>query len=423
MAEQAAKKSEAPVAVVDDKAEGAAAPAPASEGGASATSSDGPVATPARSRRKLRHSLRFFRPLIRLVLMVILPVCAAVWGALVWGESMRWVTTENAYVKADVIAISADVKGRIIDIDVRENERVSGGQVLFRIDPRPFEIEIQEAKAELDRVRTEVDSMRAAYRSGNREVEQLRERVRFLDGEHKRQQTLTRRGVGTNVKLDEAQHLTEMAKRQVETVRERNQMLLAELGGNVNIKVGEHPKFLRALAALDRAELDFARTNVLAPSDGVVGNIKLQAGEYVEDGDALFSLVQVDRPWIEANLKETQLTYVKFGQAVDFTIDSYPDVSWKGRVASIAPATGAEFSLLPPQNASGNWVKVVQRIPVRIEFEPQEGLPKLRAGMTVTVEIDTERDRSAPTMARELAEWLGIEGWVPEGWYARLEGL
>ena len=114
---------------------------------------------------------------------------------------------------------------------------------------------------------------------------------------------------------------------------------------------------------------------------------------------------------------------MKFGQAVDFTIDSYPDVSWKGRVASIAPATGAEFSLLPPQNASGNWVKVVQRIPVRIEFEPQEGLPKLRAGMTVTVEIDTERDRSAPTMARELAEWLGIEGWVPEGWYARLEGL
>ncbi len=423
MADPAARKSDAPVAVVDDDQDSAAEPvAPEFAADADAPArSEGPTAS--RSRRKMRHTLRFFRPLIRLVLMVLLPLWAAFYGALIWGESMRWVTTENAYVKADVIAISTDVPGRIIDIDVRENEQVNGGQVLFRIDPRPFEIEIQEAKAELDRVRAEIESMRAAYRAGARQVDQLQERVRYLDAEHKRQQTLTRRGVGTNVKLDQAAHLSVMAKREVDTVRERNRMLLAELGGNAKIKVGDHPKFLRALAALDRAELDFDRTNVMAPADGIVSNIKLQAGEYVEEGDALFSLVQVDRPWVEANLKETQLTHVVIGQKVNFVVDSYPDVTWTGTVDSIAPATGAEFSLLPPQNASGNWVKVVQRVPVRIKLEQAEGLPRLRAGMTVAVEIDTERDRSGPTMAREVAEWLGIESLIPEAWYAKADIL
>jgi membrane fusion protein (multidrug efflux system) len=334
---------------------------------------------------------------------------------------MRYVTTENAYVKADVIAISADVGGRVIEIQAKENARVSGGQMLFRIDPRPYEIEIAEAKAELDRVRTEIESTRADYRSGQREVRVRQERTRYLEGELKRQQTLTQRGVGTGAKLDEARHELEMSRREVDTVRERNRMLLAELSGDAQIKVTDHPKYLSALAELDRAELDFSYATVLAPSDGILGNIKLQLGEYVKSGEPMFSLVQVDAPWIEANLKETQLTHVRIGQEVSFVVDSYPDVEWHGKVASIAPATGAEFSLLPPQNASGNWVKVVQRIPVRVAIAEENQEFALRAGMTVTLSIDTERDRSLGVMARELVDWLGLEGVVPEEWLAKLD--
>lgn len=406
MADTAAKQNaaSAPSSTTDEKVtriepEKAEAPAPAKETWTARS----------RPRRRFRHQLSLLRPLVRLLLMVALPLAAAIYGAVWWGQSMRYITTENAYVKADVIAISADVTGRIIDIDARENERVNGGQVLLRIDPRTFEIVIAEAKAELDRVGAEIEATRAQYRSGLREVQSHQERVRYLQGEFERQQTLNRRGVGTGARLDEARHELEMARREVVTAGERNRKLLAELLGNPEIKATAHPKYLAALAKLDRAELDFDRTNVLAPADGIVGNIKLQVGEYVEEGDALFSLVLIDRPWIEANLKETQLTHVRVGQAVTFVVDSYPDTEWRGSIASIAPATGAEFSLLPPQNASGNWVKVVQRVPVRIELASPRPELALRAGMTVQVSIDTGREHDPYALVRDAMALIGAE--------------
>jgi membrane fusion protein, multidrug efflux system len=379
------------------------------------------ISSRSRPRRRFRHTLSFFRPLLRLVLMVVLPLIAAFYGAVWWGQSMRYVTTENAYVKADVIAVSADIDGRIIDIQAKENQRVNGGQVLLRIDPRPFLIAISQAKAELKQVATEIEAKRSQYRSGLRELRAHEESVRYLEGEFQRQETLTKRGVGTGARLDEARHELEMAKRDEATAAEKNRTLLAELLGNPDIKVEEHPQYQAALAKVDRAKLDLDYTTILAPSDGIVGNIKLQPGEYIQAGDALFSLVQVDHPWIEANLKETQLTEVVIGQNVSFIVDSYPGVECHGGVASIAPATGAEFSLLPPQNASGNWVKVVQRIPVRIAVGGCSEERPLRAGMTVTVSIDTERDRSLGVMARELVAWLGLEGVVPESWLALLD--
>ena len=425
MADTAARKEAPPVQAVDDSqppvdGENIARIEPEKSDqmapGEATTANDTTLSVSRRSRRKFRHHLGFFRPLLRFVLMVVVPITAAVYGALWWGESMRYVTTENAYVKSNVIAISADVDGRIIAVDARENERVNGGQILLRIDPRPFEIEIAEASAELERAKAEIEALRADYRSGQRAIRSRNERVRYLQGEFDRQQKLTKRGVGTGAKLDQARHELEMSRREVDTVRERNRMLLAVLGGDPAIKVENHPKYLSALANLDRAELDFDRTNVLAPADGIVGNINLQLGEYVEKGEALFSVVQIDKPWIEANLKETQLTYVEVGQAVSFFVDSYPDIEWQAKVASIAPATGAEFSLLPPQNASGNWVKVVQRLPVRLAITKKAGNPKLRAGMTVTVSIDTERDRSLGVMVRELVAWIGLEDTIPDAW-------
>jgi membrane fusion protein (multidrug efflux system) len=379
------------------------------------------VAPRRRPRRRFVHTLVFFRPLLRLVLMVVLPLIAAFYGAIWWGESMRYVTTENAYVKADVIAISADIDGRIAEVLVKENERVRSGQVLLRIDTRPFAIALQESQAELERVATEIEAMRADYRGGLRELRARDERVRYLEGEFDRQDKLTKRGVGTGARLDEASHELEMAKRERDTMVERNRKLLAELVGKPDLKVEEHPRYLAADANVDRAKLNLSYATVTAPTGGIVGNVKLQSGEYIETGDALFSLVQVDHPWIEANLKETQLTDIVIGQKVGFVVDSYPDVQCEGRVASIAPATGAEFSLLPPQNASGNWVKVVQRVPVRLAIGECTAQMPFRAGMTVSISIDTERDRSLGVMTRELVAWLGLAGVVPESWLALLD--
>jgi membrane fusion protein (multidrug efflux system) len=374
-----------------------------------------------RPRRRFRHTMGFFRPLLRLVLMVALPLVAAFYGAVWWGESMRYITTENAYVKADVIAISADIDGRIVEVLVKENQRVTAGQLLLRIDQRPFEIALAEASAELERVAPDIEALRASYRGGLREVRAREERVRYLDGEFDRQEKLTKRGVGTGARLDEAKHELEMARRDRDTTVEQNRRVLAELLGKADLKPEDHPRYLSAMAEVERARLNLSYTTLTAPASGIVSNIKLQAGEYIETGDALFSLVQVDDPWLEANLKETQLTDVVIGQNVAFVIDSYPDVECHGKVASIAPATGAEFSLLPPQNASGNWVKVVQRVPVRVAIGGCSEGNALRAGMTVTVSIDTERDRSMGVMARELVAWLGLAGVVPEDWLAMLD--
>jgi membrane fusion protein (multidrug efflux system) len=361
------------------------------------------------------------RRLLRFVLRLVIPVVAVGYGAVWWGESMRWVTTENAYVKANVVAISADVSGRVIEVAVGENQRVDRGQLLFRLDPRPFEIEVENRRAELAGVRAEIESKRAEYRGALQSAREEQEKVRYLEGEVARQRQLTQRGVGTGVKLDEVEHQLELSRRALETANGEAQTILAELGGNPNIRPEQHPKFQAKLAELDRAELDFERATVLAPSSGIVGNVKLQHGEYVRSGTAIFSLVQTDSPWVEANLKETQLTYVRLGQKATIVADAYPDVAYRTTVQSISPATGAEFSLLPPQNASGNWVKVVQRVPVRFAIEPDPSQPPLRTGMTVTVSIDTERDRSPKTMLREAVAWLGLDDLMPKPALAYLE--
>lgn len=361
------------------------------------------------------------RRLLRFVLLLLIPAVAIGYGAVWWGESMRWVVTENAYVKANVVAISADVAGRVIEVNVRENQRVERGQVLFRLDPRPFEIEVENRRAELSGVKAEIEARRAEYRGELQAAREAQEKVRYLQGELGRQQQLNQRGYGTGAKLDEAQHQLELSRRQLDTSNEEARTILAMLGGDPAIKAEQHPKFLAKLAELDKAELDFDRTTVLAPSSGVVGNVKLQIGEYVRAGTAVFSLVQADAPWVEANLKETQLTHVRLGQKATIVADAYPDVLYRTTVQSISPATGAEFSLLPPQNASGNWVKVVQRVPVRFLIEPDSSQPPLRSGMTVSVSIDTERDRSPKTMLREAVSWLGLDGVLPKPALAYLE--
>ena len=351
-----------------------------------------------------RATRRIGRFVLRMVLLVAAPLAAVAIGVYLYAESGRYVTTENAYVKANVIAISADVSGRVEWVGVEDNTLVREGQVLFRLDQQPFRIALHRTEAELDLVRTEVEHLRTDYREALAEVAEEDERVKFLARQLARQETLRDRKLGSEEAYDQAAHDLALSKRRIRILRQRVQRTLQSLGGDPEVQVEEHARFLRARAERDHAAIALADTLVEAPIDGVVSNMKLQAGEYVEEGEAVFSIIEHGKVWVEANLKETQLTHVLEGQSAAVAVDAYPGVEWKATVDAIAPATGAEFSVLPPQNATGNWVKVVQRIPVLLDIVQSEDGSPLRAGMTVSVSIDTERERATP---EPLRTWLG----------------
>ena len=349
---------------------------------------------------------RIGRFVLRMTLLVAVPLAVVAVGVYLYAESGRYVTTENAYVKSNVVAISADVSGRVEWVGVEDNTLVREGQVLFRLDQQPFGITLHRTEAELDLVRTEVEHLRTDYREALAQVAEEDEKVIFLARQLARQKTLRDRNLGSEEAYDQAAHDLALSKRRVRVLRQRVQRTLQSLGGDPEVKVEEHARFLRARAERDQAAIELADTLVEAPADGVVSNMKLQAGEYVEEGEAVFSIIEHGKIWIEANLKETQLTHVLEGQSASVVVDAYPGVEWEATVDAIAPATGAEFSVLPPQNATGNWVKVVQRIPVLLDIVQSEGESPLRAGMTVSVSIDTERERMTP---EPLRTWLGSD--------------
>ena len=350
-----------------------------------------------------RFARLFGRFALRTVLLVVVPLAAVVVGVYIYAESGRYVTTENAYIKSNIVAISSDVSGRVEWVGVDDNTLVRKGQILFRLDQQPFKIGLDRSEAELELVRTQVELLRADYHEAVAQVAAEEEKVTFLTRQLARQQTLKERKLASEQAYDVAAHDLSLAKRQVRVLRQRVQRALQSLRGNPDIEVEVHARFARARAERDQAAIALADTSIEAPVDGTVSNMKLQAGEYVEEGHAVFTIIENGKVWVEANLKETQLTHVLEGQSASIAVDAYPGVEWPATVDAIAPATGAEFSVLPPQNATGNWVKVVQRIPVLLDVEqPPKGHP-LRAGMTVTVAIDTERERAMPT---SLGAWF-----------------
>ena len=343
---------------------------------------------------------RIGRLALRTVLLVVVPLVAGAVGIYVYAESGRYVTTENAYIKSNVVAISADVSGRVEWVGIDDNTLVRKGQVLFRLDQQSFKIALERSEAELGLVRTQVEELRADYHEAVAQVAAEEERVKFLARQLARQQTLKERKLASEQDYDVAAHDLSFAKRQVRVLRQRVQGVLQSLGGSPDIEAEAHPRYLRARTEREKAEIALADAWIEAPVDGVVSNMKLQAGEYVEEGHAVFTIIESGKVWVEANLKETQLTHIREGQTASITVDAYPGVEWPATVDAIAPATGAEFSVLPPQNATGNWVKVVQRIPVLLDVEQTPKGTPLRAGMTVTVAIDTERERAMPPSLR-----------------------
>ena len=337
---------------------------------------------------------------LRTVLLVVAPLAAAAVGVYLYAESGRYVTTENAYIKSNVVAISSDVSGRVEWVGVDDHALVRKGQILFRLDQQPFRVALDRAEAQLALVRTQVENLRTDYHEAVARVATEEERVKFLARQLSRQKQLKDLELGSEQAYDVAAHDLSLAERQVRVLRRRVQRALQSLGGDPGMAVEAHARYLRARAERDQAAIAFADTSIEAPVDGITSNMKLQAGEYVEEGEAVFTIIEHGRIWVEANLKETQLTHVLEGQLASVTVDAYPGVEWSATVDAIAPATGAEFSVLPPQNATGNWVKVVQRIPVLLDVEQPPGGNPLRAGMTVAVSIDTERERTMPEALR-----------------------
>jgi membrane fusion protein (multidrug efflux system) len=328
-----------------------------------------------------------------LILLVAIPAGAIVAGGYWYQATGRYVTTENAYVKAHVIAVSPNIDGRVTDVFVKENQRVAAGDVLFRLDAEPYWMMVRMSEAKRETARQDIESTRAEYHQVVAEIEEAKANVRYYESEAARQRKLASKANTTRTRLDEAEFNLTSAKRALATRRQKIGTVLARLGGDPKRGAELHPNFMAAETEKAMAEMNLGYTEIRAPADGIVTRLKLEAGEWVEEGEPAFGLITVDETWIEANLKETQLTYVRTNQDVTVEVDAYPDVVWKARVASISPATGAEFSVLPPQNASGNWVKVVQRLPVRIEIETTPEHPPLRAGMTATVTVDTHHKR------------------------------
>ena len=349
------------------------------------------------------------RFIVRAVLLIVVPVLA-VWGAIaVYLSGGRYVTAENAYVKTDIVNIGSEIDGRVVRVYVDDYQHVSQGQPLFEIDPEPYRIAIVEAEAEMSGVEQHLDALRAQYRQGEAEVAAADEDIRYLKVEYERQQKLVQQGAGTQSKLDEAEHQLTAARRSLGVLTEQNAMVLAELGGSLDLPMEQYPPWRQAEARRSDATLNLAHTLVTAPMDGTLSDVNLEAGEYVQAGDPVFALVASGHPWIEVNLKEVDLTHVALGQPATVVVDAYPDVTWRAEVASISPATGSEFALLPPQNATGNWVKVVQRVPVRLELLDDRDATPLRAGMTVFVSIDTGQTRTFSGVVESVLAAVGAD--------------
>lgn len=317
-------------------------------------------------------------------------------------------TTDNAYVRADTVGISTDVPGTVVEVAVHDNEQVRKGQLLFRLRDDSYRIALEGAQAQLGTVRNQILTLQASYRQAQAQIAQAEADLPFYEASFNRQKNLLATSAASQATYDSARHDLEAAQQKVAVAKAQADAMLAQLGGDANQKLEDNPFYLQAAAAVDRARRDLADTVVTAPFDGIVTRVDaLQIGSYLPVSQQGFSLVSTDRMWIEASPKETELTYVKPGQKVAIFIDTHPDEEWSGTVESISPASDASFALLPAQNTSGNWVKVVQRIPLRVSIDPAPDKPPLRAGMSAELAIETGHARGIPTF---LARLLGLGG-------------
>jgi membrane fusion protein (multidrug efflux system) len=347
---------------------------------------------------------------VRFLLLVLGPAVILAGAAYFYVTGGRYVSTDDAYVRADKVQISSDVAGRVVSVEVSDNQVVAKGALLFRIDDGPFKIALARAEAQLAAARDGIGALKASYRQKQAQLQQTKDTSEYMRRELDRQQRLVSTSAVSVAQFDLARHNFDIARQQVASMEQDLAQALASLGGNADIEVDAHPQVRQAMAARDQAALDLSHTIVYAPDDGIAAKVDLRPGQYVQAGQPVFALVEIHSLYIEANVKETDLTHVKPGQAATIEVDSYPDRRWRAVVGSLSPGTGSEFSILPPQNATGNWVKVVQRVPIRLLLAPGEVTNGLRAGMSVTVDIDTHHQNPLPEpIARALGRDTGAK--------------
>lgn len=339
------------------------------------------------------------RRLGRFLLMVALPAALAVGGGYVWVTGGRYQETENANLQQAKVSIASDTAGRIVKVDIFDNQLVKQGDELFAIDPEPYRIALAQADAAVAGARLNVEQLRAAYGQSMAQQKSDASQVAFAQSQFDRAADLAQKGINAKSSLDEAKNDLDKAKQQLAVAEQGIISAKAGLGGNPDIETDKHPTVMAALAARDKAAYDLAQTTVKAPADGIVSQASsFKVGQYVGSGTPLFSLVETGDTWIDANFKETQLTHMKPGQKAEIVVDTYPGRTFEATVKAIGAGTGAEFSLLPAQNATGNWVKVTQRIPVRLELIDADAKMALRTGMSATVTVDTGVARGLPSI-------------------------
>ena len=400
----------------------------------------------------------------RFILLIFIPLMTIMFILGFFYSLGRYITTENAYIKAPIISIQSQIPGRVKTVFVKDNQQVKKGQKLFKIDTAKLKLDLSEQKQNLLTIKKEIDNRKSKYNEAteeiklaeeeikyyllkmrraksliNVEIKLAEEKVKYHQLEFNRIKNLVNKGVGLKSKLDEEQYLYQSAinnlkavklnsnfeeikhsytssKQKLKIINDKAKTILTTLNGDAELKFDEHPLYLKHLSKLEQISFDIEQSTIFADQDGIIAQMNLEEGEYIDIGKVLFAIVDEKNAWLEANLKETELTNIKVNQSAVFTPDAYPNNRWNAKVESISPATGSEFSILPPQNSSGNWVKVVQRVPVKIsigssiinENSQNNSKKNLRVGMSVSVTIDTKYKRDIPFIIRPFSYFFEL---------------
>ena len=400
----------------------------------------------------------------RFILLIFIPLMTIMFTLGFFYSLGRYITTQNAYIKAPIISIQSQIPGRVKTVFVKDNQQVKKGQKLFKIDTAKLKLDLSEQKQNLLTIKKEIDNRKSKYNEAteeiklaeeeikyyllemrraksliNVEIKLAEEKVKYHQLEFNRIKNLVNKGVGLKSKLDEEQYLYQSAinnlkavklnsnfeeikhsytssKQKLKIINDKAKTILTTLNGDAELKFDEHPLYLKHLTKLEQISFDIEQSTIFAEQDGIIAQMNLEEGEYIDIGKVLFAIVDEKNAWLEANLKETELTNIKVNQSAVFTPDAYPNNSWIAKVESISPATGSEFSILPPQNSSGNWVKVVQRVPVKIaigssiinENIQNNSKKDLRVGMSVSVTIDTKYKRDVPFIIRPFSYFFEL---------------
>ena len=392
MAESALKL--APVARLEPQAAPAEVPlargeAPARETIAEPNAAADPKAFPAKAPPRR----------LRMILLVVIPLLAAAGGLYLYLGGGRYISTDNAYVGSQKVLITPDISGKISNIMVNEGERVAAGQPLFEIDPEPFRLALAQAQAKLAGTRAEFATLKDNLSVTGTLIDLAQQTVGLRQSDVDRKKTLLANRTSTQVDADASIAALVAARTQLQQLIQQRDAYSNQMAGDPKLPIEKYPPFMQAQAALDQAQRDLDHAVVRAPIAGTATQVPaIQLGRYLQAGAPVFSIMDDEHPWVDANPKETDVTYLALGQPVTLKVDAFPDRTFHGNVVAVSPGTGAQFAILPPQNASGNFVKIVQRLPLRVRFAPDQDLDGLRAGMSVVVDIDTGRQRTLAGM-------------------------